>query len=68
MLHLKSCKLNLLNFFMNLDILEQLLIYSRVGHTSCSGLQAETPPRMPWRLVDEDFGNDDYSMNVFTYD
>ena len=53
---------------MNLDILEQFWIYNRVGHTSCSGLHSETPPRMPWRLVDEDFGNDDYSMNVFTYD
>ena len=68
MLHVKSCKVNLLTFFMKLDILEQFWVYSRVGHTSCSGLHSETPPSMPWRLVDEDFGNDDYSMNVFTYD
>ena len=53
---------------MDLDILEQLWVYSRVGHTSYSGLHSETPPGIPWRLVDDDFGDGDYSMNVFTYD
>ena len=53
---------------MDLHIWEQFWVCNRVGHTSCSGSHSETPPGMPGRLVDGDFSDGDYSMNVFTYD